>query len=99
MTTTNIIATGKTSVRAKRNTIQIWVEGTKPAKAGFIKGKYFTYTLAEGTLIVTVSQIPDRLVSSRNTIDITTSELEDYFKVGDKLLVTYSENMITFRRA
>ena len=98
MTNSNIIATGKTSVRSKRNTIQIWVEGSKPAKAGFIKGKSFSYTLSDGAMIVTLCDYPCRTVSSRNTIDITTKELEEYFEAGDKLIVTYSENMITFKK-
>ena len=99
MTNTNILATGKTAVKEHKGALRIWVEGTKPAKAGFTKGKYFTYTLAEGALIVTLSAIPCRTVSSRNTLDITTRELQGYFKAGDSLLVTYAENMITFRRA
>ena len=98
MTNSNIIATGKTSVRSKRNTIQIWVEGSKPAKAGFTKGKYFNYTLSDGAMIVTLCDYPCRTVSSRNTLDITTKELEQYFVAGDKLAVTYAEGLITFRR-
>ena len=98
MTNSNILATGKTAVKEHRGTLRIWVEGSKPAKAGFIQGRQFAYTLAQGALIVTLSAIPCRTVSSRNTIDITTKELEEYFVAGDKLTITYSENLITFRR-
>lgn len=98
MTNSNIIATGKTAVKEHKGALRIWVEGSKPEKAGFTKGKYFTYSLAEGALIVTLSQVPCRTVSSRNTLDITTRELQGYFKAGDSLLVTYSENMITFKK-
>lgn len=98
MTNSNIITTGKTAVKEHKGALRIWVEGTKPEKAGFIKGRQFTYTLAEGALIVTLSDIPCRTVSTRNTLDITTRELQKYFKAGDKLLVTYSENMITFKK-
>jgi len=99
MTNNLILATGKTAVKEHRGTLRIWVEGSKPAKAGFIQGKQFTYTLVEGALIVTLSAIPCRTVSSRNTLDITCRELEAYFVAGDKLIVTYSENMITFKKA
>jgi len=98
MTNSNVVATGKTGVKDHRGTLRIWVEGTKPEKAGFTKGKQFAYTLTDGALLVTLSDVPCRTVSSRNTIDITTRELEKYFSAGDKLSVVYSEGLITFRR-
>ena len=99
MTNSQIIAIGKTTVKEHRGALRIWIEGSKPEKAGFIKGAQFTYALVEGALIVTLSAIPCRTVSSRNTLDITTKDLQHYFKAGDKLTVTYSETMITFKRA
>ena len=99
---TTQIAIGKTKAKKTARAMRIWIEGAKPAKAGFIPNATYTVDLSGQTVTLKLDPNGPRKVTGANRdgkprpiIDLHCQQIASAFSDGQALTVTYDMGIIT----
>ena len=103
--------TGVVTVRPTKRGQRIWLEGGKLSRAGFKRGLRYTRTTERGIIVMSIDDcygggftataragLKGAGKGDRPIIDISAKQIGDY-QTGEKLTVTYGNNVITIARA
>ena len=97
----NILATQSLSVKRTAKGMRIWLEGKRPALAGFNRYAGYNRTITDDSVILTLSNTGSHNVAGRTRngkdlpiIDIMQQQI-GAFNADDKLKAVYSNGMIT----
>lgn len=91
----SIIATGKTAIKDHKGG-RLWLEKSKPLKAGFVVGAAYDIAVIKGTVVLTLSDTGSKRVAGkgdRPIIDLCGSLIADSLGLN-KCAVTYYDGLI-----
>ena len=95
-----LVATGKTTVKDHKGG-RIWLEGSKPNKAGLPVGTRYSVSYTQGCMTIRVDPNGAKPVAGKGVraiIDICGKSIADSLGMGSKVSVEYYHSMIVIKR-